>query len=156
VVGPAGVANDDVAKLEYLDAVIKETMRLNPVLSDVMRIVKRPVRIGGIDLPAGTGVVPNIYGAHRRAATWPEPERFLPDRFLGRRPNPYAYFPFGGGLRRCLGQAFALHEMRIVLATLLARAELALAPGYRVRITRRNITWAPSEGMPVVLTRRAA
>jgi cytochrome P450 len=59
-------------------------------------------------------------------------------------------------MRRCLGAAFALYEMRVVLSTLLARTELAIAPGYKLRVVRRNITWAPSDGMPVVMTRRAA
>jgi cytochrome P450 len=156
VIGPGGVTPETVAQLEYLDAVVKETMRLNPVIPDVLRIVKRPMRIGGVDLPAGVGAAPNIYAAHHRPDTWPEPYRFRPERFLGTRSNPYEFFPFGGGSRRCLGQAFALFEMKVVLATLLARTELRLAPGYTLRVVRRNITWAPSEGMPVVVTRRAA
>jgi cytochrome P450 len=147
---------EGVGQLEYLDAVVKETMRLNPVIPDVMRLLKAPLTIGGIDLPAGVGVAPNIYSAHRRPDVWPEPERFRPERFIGTRPNPYEFFPFGGGMRRCLGMAFALYEMKVVLATLFARADFALAPGYGVRIVRRNITWGPSEGMPVILTRRAA
>ena len=145
-----------VGQLEYLDAVVKETMRLNPVLPDVMRLLKAPLTIGGIDLPAGVGVAPNIYSAHRRPDVWPEPDRFRPERFIGTRPNPYEFFPFGGGMRRCLGMAFALHEMKVVLAALFARADFALSPGYGVRVVRRNVTWGPSEGMPVVLTRRAA
>jgi cytochrome P450 len=157
VAGDGGrLAPEDVGRLEYLDAVVKETMRLNPVIPDVMRIVKRPLRIGGIDLPAGVGATPNIHAAHRRPETWPDPLAFRPERFLGTRPSPYEYFPFGGGVRRCLGMAFALYEMKIVLATLLARADFAIAPGYGVRVVRRNVTWVPSEGMPVVVTRRAA
>lgn len=156
VVGDRPLAAGDIARLEYLDAVVKETLRLNPVIPDVMRILARPARIGGIDLPAGIGVAPNIYATHRRPDVWPEPERFRPERFLGARPSPYEFLPFGGGSRRCLGAAFALYEMKIVLASLLERADFALAPGYGVRVVRRNVTWAPSEGMPVVLTRRAA
>ena len=121
-----------------------------------MRLVKRPVRIGGLDLPAGIGVAPNIYAAHRRPDVWPDPLRFRPERFISTRPSPYEFFPFGGGMRRCLGMAFALYEMKVVLATLFSRADLALAPGYGVKVVRRNVTWVPSEGMPVVLTRRAA
>jgi cytochrome P450 len=146
----------DISRLEYLDAVVKETLRLNPVIPDVMRVLARPARIGGHDLPAGIGVAPNIYATHRRPDVWPDPERFRPERFFGARPSPYEFFPFGGGVRRCLGMAFALYEMRVVLATILARADLVLAPGYGLRIVRRNVTWAPSQGMPVVLTRRAA
>jgi cytochrome P450 len=113
------------------------------------------LRIGGVDLPPGVAVAPNIHAAHRRAEAWPEPDRFRAERFIGTRPSPYEFFPFGGGSRRCLGMAFALYEMKVVLATLLARADFALAPGYAIRVVRRNITWVPSEGMPVVLSRRA-
>jgi cytochrome P450 len=156
VVGRGPVAPEDLGRLEYLDAVVKETLRLNPVIPDVLRILKRPLSIGGVALPAGVGVAPNIYGAHRRPESWPEPTRFDPGRFLGTRPGPYEFFPFGGGVRRCLGMAFALYEMKVVLATLLARADFTLAPGYGVRVVRRNVTWGPSGGMPVVLRRRAA
>lgn len=143
-----------VADLLFLDATVKETLRLNPVIPDVMRVLDRPLRIGGWDLPAGIGVAPNIHAAHRRADVWPDPTRFDPGRFLGARPSPYAFLPFGGGARRCLGMAFALYEMKVVLATVLAQAELALAPGYRPRVVRRNVTWAPSRGMPIVLRSR--
>ncbi len=156
VTGGAPLDPAALARLEYLDAVVKETLRLNPVIPDVMRILTAPTRIGGVDLPAGVGAAPNIFAAHRRPDVWPDPERFDPDRFLGVRPNPYTFFPFGGGMRRCLGMAFALYEMKMVLATVLARTEIALAPGYGIRVVRRNVTWAPSEGMPVVVTRRAA
>jgi cytochrome P450 len=150
------IAAEDFGRLDYLDAVIKETLRLNPVIPDVMRILKRPMRIGGVELPAGVGATPNIHAAHRRPESWPEPLRFRPERFIGTRPSPYEYFPFGGGVRRCIGMAFALYEMKVVLATLFARADFAVAAGYGVRVVRRNVTWVPSEGMPVVLTRRAA
>ena len=154
---PSGrLSLDGLGDLAYLDAVIRETLRLNPVIPDVMRLLRRPAHIAGVELPAGIAVAPNIYAAHRRPETWPEPDRFLPERFMGKRPNPYEYFPFGGGMRRCLGMGFALLEMKVVLATLFARAEFALAPGYGVRVVRRNVTWGPSEGMPIVITRRAA
>lgn len=157
VAGDGGrTAPEDVGRLEYLDAVVKETMRLDPVIPDVMRVLKRSMRIGGVDLPAGVGAAPNIHAAHRRPEAWPDPLAFRPERFIGTRPSPYEYLPFGGGSRRCLGMAFALYEMKIVLATLLARADFAIAPGYGVRVVRRNVTWVPSEGMPVVVTHRAA
>jgi cytochrome P450 len=114
------------------------------------------MRIGGFDLPANIAVAPCIYLTHRRPDVWPDPLRFDPTRFLGKRPNPYEFFPFGGGVRRCLGMAFSLYEMKVVLAQVLARVELAAVPGYRVRLVRRSVTFAPSEGMPVVVQRRAA
>src|SRR5207247_2108273 len=107
---------DHVARLEYLDAVVKETARLSPVISQVSRRLQAPMRIGGCDLPAGVVASPCIYLTHRRPDLWPNPARFDPERFIGARPNPYAFFPFGGGVRRCIGAAFATYEMKGVLA----------------------------------------
>src|SRR5262249_17867519 len=84
------------------------------------------------------------------------PERFRPERFLESKPTPYEFLPFGGGVRRCLGMAFALVEMKIVLGEVLTRVELHAAPGYQVRVVRRSVTLAPSEGMPVMIESRAA
>jgi cytochrome P450 len=155
VVGSGPVAPEQLGQLTYLDATIKEVLRLNPIVSEVGRLLARPMRIGGRDLPAGVVAAPCIYLTHRRADLWPEPERFMPERFLGVRPSPYAFFPFGGGVRRCLGMAFALYEMKIVLAEVLARTDLRAAPGYRPRTIRRSITLAPARGFPVVVERRA-
>src|SRR5207249_2011856 len=83
---------------------------------------------GGLDLPAGVGVSAAIYLTHHRPDLWPDPERFAPERFVGARPSPYAFLPFGGGERRCLGAAFAMYEMKVVLAELLARVDLRVAP----------------------------
>ena len=143
-------------RLEYLDAVCRETLRLTPIVPLVGRRLMRPIEIGGADLPAGVVAAPCIYLAHRRPDRWPEPERFRPERFLETKPTPYEFLPFGGGVRRCLGMAFALVEMKIVLAEVLSRVELRAAPGYQVRVVRRGVTLAPSEGMPVVVERRAA
>lgn len=141
-------------ELRLLDAVLKETMRLRPVIAAVGRVLQEPRRIAGWDLPAGTLVSPSIYLTHREPSAWRDPERFDPDRFLDEKINPYAYFPFGGGARRCIGMAFALYEMRIVLATVLARFRVLPAPGVRIRPERRNVSMAPSHDMPVVLERR--
>jgi cytochrome P450 len=145
-----------VAQLPYLDAVVKEIGRLDPVVPNVARRLGSPLRIADHDLPAGVLVAPCIYLVHRRPELWPDPERFRPERFLGARPSPYTFFPFGGGTRRCIGAAFATYEMKIVLARLLARVELALAPGYRPRLVRRSIAFAPSEELPVLVTGRPA
>ncbi len=134
---------------DYADAIVKETLRLNPIIPLVGRVVKKPTRIGGRTLPVGAVAAPCIYLAQRRAATWPDPERFDPDRFVGKKPSPYEWLPFGGGTRRCLGLAFAMYEMRIALPRI-ARLPLRLAPGYRQRMTRRGITFAVSEGLPVI------
>ena len=150
VAGDGPVEPEQLAKLEYLDAVIKESARLTPVATQVLRRLKVPMRIGGWSLPAGVNVSATIYATHHRADLWPEPERFDAERFVGARPSPYSFFPFGGGERRCLGAAFASYEMKVVLDRVLSRASLRLAPGYRMRPVLRAITVAPSAGMPVV------
>jgi cytochrome P450 len=134
---------------EYLDAVVKETLRLRPIVPDVVRQLQRPMRFAGYDLPAGVHLAPNIHLAHRRAETYPEPHRFRPERFLGVKPDPYAWLPFGGGIRRCLGMAFALYEMKIVIAAVLARMRLELAEPGTVRVIRRTVTLAPEAGTRV-------
>src|SRR6185436_10905660 len=130
------------------DATIKETQRLMPIIPMVGRRLHAPTTIADHALPAGVVVAPCIYLTHRRPDLWDEPERFNPERFLGKRPTPYEFFPFGGGTRACLGAAFASFEMKIVLARMLARLELRAVPGYRARVIRRGIAFAPSEGMP--------
>jgi cytochrome P450/predicted unusual protein kinase regulating ubiquinone biosynthesis (AarF/ABC1/UbiB family) len=154
--GPSPLDPERVTKLDYLDAVCRETLRLTPIIPLVGRRLTRPMTIGGVPLPAGVVAAPCIYLAHRRPARWPEPDRFRPERFLEHKPTPYEFLPFGGGVRRCLGMAFALVEMKIVLAEMLSRVELRAAPGYQVRVVRRSVTLAPAEGMPVVAERRAA
>jgi cytochrome P450 len=154
VVGTGPLRPEHVGHLEYLDAVVKETLRLDPIIPEVGRRLTRPMRIGGWELPAGVVAAPCIYLVHRRADRWPEPERFAPERFVGARPGPYEFFPFGGGVRRCLGMAFALYEMKIVLSRVLSRTDLRVAPGYRARPVRRAVTLAPSRGMPVVMEAR--
>jgi cytochrome P450 len=153
--GDAPVAPEQAAKLEYLDAVIKETLRLTPIVAAVVRYLTKPARIGGVDLPADVTAAANIYLAHRRPDVWPEPEAFRPERFLGKKVDPYHYFPFGGGTRRCLGMAFATYEMKIVLARVLSRVSLRSAARGAARMVRRGITFAPEGGVRVVaLSRR--
>jgi cytochrome P450 len=138
-----------LAGLDYLDAVVKETLRLRPIVPDVVRQLQRPMRLAGYDLPTGVYVAPCIHLAHRRAEVYPEPERFRPERFLGQRPDPYTWLPFGGGIRRCLGMAFALYEMKLVIGGVLARCTMRLATPGTVRIVRRSVTLAPSGGTQV-------
>ncbi len=140
----------------YLDAVVGETLRLRPVFATVVRAVARPTRIAGWDLPAGVMAVASPYLTHRRADVWPDPESFHPDRFHGRRVDPYAYYPFGGGVRRCIGAAFATFEIRLVVAEVLARVDLALAGARDARPVGRNVSVAPAGGVPVVATDRCS
>jgi len=151
VVGAGPVDPSAVNELPYLDAVIKETMRLRPVIAAVGRVLQEPRRIGGWDIPAGTLVSPSIYLTHRNEKVWPRAARFDPSRFVDTQVSPYAYLPFGGGVRRCIGLAFAHYEMRIVLATVLSRFRVKAQPGVHIQPKRRGVSLAPSHGMPVIL-----
>jgi ribosomal protein S27E len=128
-IGPAPLDPERVTRLGYLDAACRETLRLTPIVPLVGRRLLEPMTIGGIELPASVVAAPRIYLAHRRPERWPEPERFRPERFLESKPTPYEFLPFGGGVRRCLGMAFALVEMKIVLAEMLSRVELPRRAG---------------------------
>jgi cytochrome P450 len=130
---------------EYADAVVKEVLRLRPVVALVVRRLKEPLEIAGRELPAGTTVAPCILLVHRRPDVYPEPEAFRPERFLGSAPGTYTWIPFGGGVRRCLGAAFAQVEMQVVLQTLAESARVeAVGPAEGVR--RRGIMLAPARG----------
>jgi cytochrome P450 len=141
-------------KLVLIDATIKETLRMTPIVPMVARRLAKPVTIAGRDLPAGAVAAASIYLVHHRGDLWPEPNKFDPGRFVGKKADPTHYFPFGGGTRRCLGMAFASYEMKIVLATILANVDLTRASGPPSRLVRRGITLAPSDGMRLVVQRR--
>jgi cytochrome P450 family 135 len=129
---------------EYLDAVVKEVLRVRPVLSIVGRRAMVPFEVGGWTLPAGVHVTPCIYLAHRRADVWGDPTAFRPERFLDGAPEPYAFIPFGGGTRRCLGAAFATLEMREVLRAVARRFALRPDRPEGERMRRRAITLTPA------------
>jgi cytochrome P450 len=139
-----------IAKLEYLDATVREALRLQPVIPLVGRITQQPMRFAGYDLPKGVALTPSVHLIHQNTAVYEHPERFDPTRFMGRSYKAHEWIPFGGGIRKCIGMAFALYEMKMILATILSRAWLRAAPGYTPRAVRRSITLTPSEGMPVV------
>jgi cytochrome P450 len=145
----ADVAGGDGA---YLDAVIKETLRLRPVIALVLRKLMEPMEIGGRLLPAGVSVAPSIYLVHRNPEVYPEPERFRPERFLEESPGTYTWIPFGGGVRRCLGGAFAEFEMSVVLRELVARRRLRPVgePEHSVRSTITNVPNRGAEVMAVL------
>ena len=138
---------------DYLDATVKETLRARPVIVDVARKLTAPLPIGGYELPAGTLVLPAIAALHYREDLFPEPEAFRPERFLDGKADTYAWIPFGGGVRRCIGAAFAEYEMRIVLREFLERAELSAPDPRPEKAKVRNITLAPGRGTRVVLDR---
>jgi len=135
----------------YLTATIQETLRLRPVISLVLRKLTEPVEIGGYELPAGVSVAPCVYLAHRNPEVYPEPQRFLPERFLENPPGTYTWIPFGGGVRRCLGASFAQFEMAVVLKELVKRHQIRPAKARSERIFRRAITETPRNNATVVL-----
>ncbi|HEX6228410.1 MAG TPA: cytochrome P450 [Solirubrobacterales bacterium] len=141
----------DAGEDDYLDATIRETLRARPVIVDVARKLTAPTRIGAYELPAGTYVMAAIAALHYREDLFPEPYEFRPERFLDSRPDTYSWIPFGGGVRRCIGAAFAEYEMRIVLRAILQRADLAAPDPKPERVRIRNITLAPGRGARVVL-----
>jgi cytochrome P450 family 135 len=135
----------------YLDAVVKETLRLRPVIPAVLRRVKEPTRIGGWELPAGVTAVPSIYLVHRDPDVYPDPLAFRPERFLASPAGTYTWIPFGGGIRRCLGASFALFEMKTVLRVIAARARLRPDDPAPERTARRGISFVPGREARVVV-----
>lgn len=144
-------AGGDLERMPFLDATIKEVLRLCPVIPAVGRMVKKPLTLGGYDVPVGAMVVPGVWLTHRLPDVYPEPAQFRPERFLDAKPDPYSYLPFGGGIRRCIGMAFALFEMKVVLATVLSRVRLRPLEEDHARISLRGFTHAPKGGVPVML-----
>jgi cytochrome P450 len=139
---------------DYLIAAIKETLRVRPVITDAARRLTREVELGGYRLPAGALVMPSIAAIHFREDVYPEPDDFRPERFLEGAGESYAWIPFGGGVRRCIGASFAQFEMQVILRAILERAELRASDPAPERPRVRNITVAPARGCRVVLERR--
>jgi cytochrome P450 family 135 len=135
----------------YLTATIQETLRLRPVISIVLRRLTEPVEIGGYELPAGVSVAPSVYLVHRNPAAYPNPDAFEPERFLDNPPGTYTWIPFGGGVRRCLGAAFAQFEMAVVLRELVKRHRIRPADQRPERVFRRAITETPRHNTKVIL-----
>jgi cytochrome P450 len=147
----------EIFRLPYLTAVCNESLRIYPVaVLTVPRAVKDPVELRGYHLEPGTRVYGCIYLTHHRPDLYPEPEQFKPERFLQRQFSPYEFIPFGGGIRRCIGEALALFEMKLVLATIMSRYELTLAQQEPERPQRRGVTFAPSTGVRVIMQGRRA
>ncbi|MGH2974659.1 MAG: cytochrome P450 [Solirubrobacterales bacterium] len=130
---------------EYLDAVIKETLRLRPPVSVVVRRLLRPATLGGYDLPAGTLIAPCVYLVHHRADVYADPGSFVPERFLEQRAAVPTWIPFGGGARRCLAASYAEQEMKRVLRTVLEEVELEPVEPRSERVTRAAIAFSPAQ-----------
>src|SRR4051812_7695273 len=138
---------------DYLDAVVEEVLRIRPVVPDIGRRLGEPLALeGGRALEPGTAVFASVHLLHQRDDLFPQPNAFRPERFLGeQRPSTYAWIPFGGGMRRCLGAAFAQYEMRRVLRTVLEHTDLHPATDRPEPPARRPVTVVPRHGTPAIL-----
>ena len=145
----------DAGEENYLRAVIAESLRLRPVIPLAGRRLRGELRVDGFTLPPGTDVTPSIWLTHTRADLYPAPLEFRPERFIDAAPETYAWIPFGGGVRRCLGASFAEFEMRVVLRETLRRCQLRGARRRPEGIARRNVTFSPRHGTPVVVSPRS-
>jgi cytochrome P450 len=134
--------------------VLKESMRLHPVIPMVARYLMEPATVGGYHLPRGTTVGPSILLTHARADLHPEPDRFRPERFLHGEVAPHTWIPFGGGVRRCIGAGFSLMEGVAVLREVLRRYDIALPQGAVDQPKVRNVTSVPRYGARIVVTPR--
>ncbi|WP_137148162.1 cytochrome P450 [Mycolicibacterium sp. CR10] len=141
---------------DYLDAVVKETLRIRPVVFDVGRVLKEPVELAGHLLPAGVMVIPGMVLVHASDAIYPQADRFDPDRMVGATLSPSTYLPFGGGNRRCLGATFATVEFRVVLAEILRRVELATTDKPAERRRLKHVIFVPHRGAQVRVRARSA
>jgi cytochrome P450 len=142
-------------RMDYLEADIKETMRIRPVIAIIGRLLKRDWDLGGYHLPAGTSVEPHIWLIHHREDIYPEPEKFKPERFLeGPQPDASSYLPFGGGVRRCLGASFATFEMKTVIPQVLALTQMRPADSRPARVKREAVTMVPEGGARVIVEQR--
>jgi cytochrome P450 len=150
------VRSDDPEAAAYVEATIHEGMRVRPVIPVIVRMVRRPWRLGEYVLPAGTPVGVSIVALHHRADVYPDPHQFRPERFLGVKPGTYTWIPFGGGIRRCLGASLAMAEQRVVLEAIARRTDLVPGRRSREHARQRNVTMIPSRGGRVTVECRYA
>jgi cytochrome P450 len=141
---------------DYLDAVVKETLRLCPAVPVVMRRLLAPMRLGGYTIPPDTIVAPCVYLVHRRPDVYPQPRRFWPERFLEAGAGTYTWIPFGGGVRRCVAASFAQLEMKRVMQTVLREVDLRAADSRSEGAARSSVSFVPDGGARVLATRRTS
>jgi cytochrome P450 len=137
----------DYTRLPFLDAVVKETLRLWPVVTDINRVLAQPMELGGYELPAGTNIAAASAVLHYEPDLYPDAEAFRPERFLERRFATHEYMPFGGGERMCPGSHYAVFELKIVLATLLTRARFTLLDEGEMKVRRNGGMMTPATGV---------
>lgn len=154
IVGDRLLELEDLDRLTYLDATIRESLRTRTILPFVTRLTKVPFRAGGREYPPGVLLCPCLHLTHLREDLYPEPKRFRPERFLERKYSANEWYPFGGGNRMCLGMAFALFEMKTVLAVLYSRSKFTRPAGAHSYPIRQGISLAPHDGARVIVTPR--
>lgn len=145
---------EHLPNLEYLDATIRESLRLHPIAPFVVRKTMKPLTVAGHEYPAGIVLCPCSYLVHRRQDLYASPMRFQPERFLERRYLPHEWFPFGGSNRICLGMPFALYEMKVLIATLLSQVHVNRPANARSRSRRYGIVLGPDDGGRVLVSPR--
>lgn len=146
-------APGQLAGLALLDRVIKESLRLLPPVVYAPRMTMKPVALGPFTLPLGTMVVTSHYVTHHLPELFPEPESFRPNRWLQAAPSPYAYLPFGGGPRMCLGAPFAMLMLKVALPMILQRFRLTVVPGARID-RRSTLTLGPRFGIHMLIEKQ--
>lgn len=151
VAGGEPLVASHLPELKRLDAAVREVLRLHPVTVAVGRRLKKPMTIQGYDLEAGVFLGLCFYLTHRIPELYPEPGLFKPERFLDKKMGPYEWLPFGGGDRRCLGMAFAMHQIKVVIATLLQRFRLRLEKPRASKAVLRGLFYAPKGGTKVII-----
>jgi cytochrome P450 len=141
---------------DYLEAVVKETLRLRTVVPGVGRVVRgEPFQLAGYSIPPGVEINPSIAAIHRRADCYPDPVQFRPERFIGpNAPDTYTWLPFGGSTRRCLGASFATFEMQVVIRRVLERTQLESVGRRPEKRLRKGVTIVPKRGVRVVQRNR--
>lgn len=145
---------DVLAAAPYLDAVCQETLRLHPIIPEVIRLLFQPLVLHGFTIPAGTAVAACTSVVHERPELYPDPHAFRPERFIERTFSPFEHLPFGGGSRRCIGAAFGLYQMKMVLGAIVARYRVELARPGPVPPVLRSLTMGPKDGVVVIASRR--
>lgn len=153
---PDGLDAAAVDKLPWLGAVIHESLRVTPGAAFVPRRLDEDVVINGVHVSAGTAIAANVIGAHSRPETWDAADFFRPERFLDHTPTAWTFLPFGGGIRRCLGAAFAMTEMRLVFAHLISNWNFSNLPGYQARPAVHGFLIGPAKSLHVIVNKRVA
>jgi len=139
---------------DYVEATVYEGMRIRPVIPFIVRMAKRPWRLGEYVVPARTPLAVSIVAVHHRPDVYPDPYAFRPERFLQQKPGTYTWIPFGGGIRRCLGATLAMAEQKVVMRAMAQRLDLAPVKPRSERAQQRNVTMIPRKGGRVIIERK--